>query len=526
MRNFLLAGVASLALAPAPLLAQETQAIPDTVQAYPESTNTIDTIIPDATAARSAPAPTGDAVLDRLNALEAKIDQLEARNKQLEEEAVSTQDRVNKVEVRAARSVQPGPAPTFADVNGNFTFKPRGTFQLDYGAARATRGAYNFSDGTDIRRGRFGFDGTFFKNYKYRIEAEYVKGTVNLLDAYVQYVGAKNWTFTAGQQKAPYGLEANSTDALNSFLERGMANTAFGAVGAERRVGITAAYNYGNDRIIATVGIFGAGESVIRNATTRDEPYGFNGRVTFEPINDVDKLIHVGASAFKTYNVPGNALTLSDRPGFREDGGLLVSTGTSLTTGASSPSTASVAGALVNGPQTGVKNATYWGLEAAGVYGPFSVQGEYNKLHVDRYGAATSGNFDGYYVFGSFFLTGESRIFKGGVVDRVKPFADFNPANGKWGAVEFLARYDVLDLTDKNVSPLDRRGETFTGAINWYLNPNLRLFVNYIHFKGENSPIAGGTLGGFVATPTAAQITRFGTTAKGDAIATRLQVDF
>jgi phosphate-selective porin OprO/OprP len=525
MRTFLLAGVASLALIPAPLLAQEAQAIPDTVQAYPESTNTIDTVIPDATATAAAPAPTGDAVLDRLNALEAKISRLEARNKELEEEAATTQDRVQKVEVRAARAVQPGPAPTFADVNGNFTFKPRGTFQIDYAAARRRAGGYNFSDGTDIRRGRFGFDGTFFKNYKYRIEAEYVKGTVNLLDAYVQYVGAKNWTFTVGQQKAPYGLEANSTDALNSFLERGMANVAFGAVGAERRVGVTAAYNYGNDKLIATFGVFGSGEAVTRNATTRDESYSFNGRVTFEPINDTDKLVHLGASGFKVFNIPGNALTLSDRPGFREDGGLLVSTLGSLSTG-TSPAVGSTAGALVNGAQTGVKNATYWGLEAAGVYGPFSVQGEYNKLHVDRYGAATSGNFDGYYVFGSFFVTGESRTFKGGAVDRVKPFADFNPSKGTWGAVEILARYDVLDLTDKSISPLARKGETWTGAINWYLNPNLRLFVNYIRFKGQNSPLAGGTVGGFVAAPTAAQIARFGTTAKGDAIATRLQVDF
>lgn len=519
MHNTLLAGVASLALAPAPLLAQ--QAIPDTVQAYPEGNSTIDTVIPDAPAAKAVPAPTGDAVLDRLNALEAKISQLEARNKQLEEEAVSTQDRVQKVEVRAARAVQPGPAPTFADVNGNFTFKPRGTFQVDYGHAHARRGGYEFSDGTDIRRGRFGFDGTFFKNYRYRIEAEYVKGTVNLLDAYVQYVGAKNWTFTVGQQKAPYGLEANSTDALNSFLERGMANVAFGAVGAERRVGVTAAYNYGNDKLIGTIGLFGSGEAITRNGTTRDESYGVNGRVTFEPINDTGKLIHVGASAFKVFNIPGNALTISDRPGFREDGGLLVSTGTSLSTG-----TAPTAGALVATPQTGVRNATYWGLEAAGVYGPFSVQGEYNRLHVDRYGAATSANFDGYYIFGSFFLTGESRSFRGGTVDRVKPFADFNPSKGSWGAFEVLARYDVLDLTDTSLSPLARKGETWTGAVNWYLNPNLRLFVNYIRFKGENSPLAGGTVGGFIAAPSVAQIGRFGTTAKGDAIATRLQVDF
>lgn len=508
MRNYLLAGTAILALAPAAANAQQEAPIPDKVQAFPENTNTIDTVIPDAAPTpTAAPAATGDPVLDRLNALEAKIARLEARNKELEEQSAVTQDRVQKVEVRSARAVQPGPAPTFADVNGNFTFKPRGTFQIDYAAIRGRGSAgYDYNSGTDIRRGRIGFEGTFFKNYKYRIEAELVKGTVNLLDAYVQYTGVKNWVFTVGQHKAPFGLEANSTDALNSFLERGMANVAFGAVGAERRVGISAAY--GTDKINATFGVFGVGEAVGRNpiapntVSTPDEGYGFNGRVVFEPINDVNKLVHVGASGFKAYSIAGNSvLNLGDRPGFREDGGLLVSV--------SLPGTATF-----GSPETGVKNATYWGLEAAGVYGPFSVQGEYNRLHLDQYGAAPSANFDGYYVFGSFFVTGESRTFKGGVVDRVKPFNDFNPAAGKWGAVELLARYDVLDLTDHDISPLDRKGYTWTGGVNWYLNPNLRMVVNYIRFHGLNSPL--------VRTPA----TRFGTTAKGDALATRLQVDF
>jgi phosphate-selective porin OprO/OprP len=270
-------------------------------------------------------------------------------------------------------------------------------------------------------------------------------------------------------------------------------------VGAQRRVGVTAAYV--TDKITATFGVFGSGEAVQRNALTPDEGYGFNGRIVYEPINDTNRLVHVGASAFKAFSIGGNALTLGDRPGFREDGGLLVSLAL--------PGTATF-----GSPETGVKNATYWGLEAAGVYGPFSVQGEYNKLHVDQYGAAPSGNFDGYYVFGSFFATGESRTFKSGVVDRVKPFNDFNPAAGKWGAIELLARYDVLDLTDHDISPLDRKGHTWTGAINWYLNPNLRVFLNYIRFQGQNSPL--------VRTPA----TRFGTMAKGDALATRLQVDF
>jgi phosphate-selective porin OprO/OprP len=120
----------------------------------------LDTIIDDQPAPSAPPASTGDPVLDRLNALEAKIAALEARNKQLEEQAAETTTRVEKVEVRAAKGVQPGVAPTFADVGGNFSFKPRGTLQVDYAGLNERAGGYDYNNGTDLRRARFGFDGT------------------------------------------------------------------------------------------------------------------------------------------------------------------------------------------------------------------------------------------------------------------------------------------------------------------------------------------------------------------------------
>jgi len=226
-----------------------------------------------------------------------------------------------------------------------------------------------------------------------------------------------------------------------------------------------------------------------------------NGRVTFEPIQDTGRLVHVGASAFHVSQIAGKSVTLSDRPGTRVDNGLIESV-------ALGPVTSGTA-------QTrGVKDATYLGAEGALVFGRFSAQGEYGHLNVDRYGTAASGNFDGYYVFGSVFLTGESRSFKAGTIDRVKPFNDFNPAAGHWGAFELAVRYDRMDLTDFAIAPVSHLATSWTGGLNWYLNPNTRFIFNYIRFKGTNSPL--------VAAPASIN----GTTAKGDAYATRLQFDF
>ncbi len=515
--HLLLGSVALLALA-TPALAQETP------QAYPENSG-LDVPIDEAKPADAAPAPTGDAVLDRLNTLEARIRQLEARNAELEASSAEVATRVEKVEVRAATAVQSGPAPTFADVTGDFTFKPRGTFQLDYAAYNEGKGGYDYNNGTDIRRARFGFDGTAFKKFKWRIEAEYVKSTVNLLDAYIQYALNPKWSVTFGQQKAPFGLEANSTDAFNSFLERGMANTAFGAIGAERRVGVN--LGYASDHLYANLGVFGAGEAVQRNADSPDEAQGINGRIVWEPIVDTDKLVHVGVSGYRASNfqtvaavssvatctgstaatctfttaaakVP-NTVRLSDRPGSRIDGGNLIDTGSI----------------------TNVRSATFVGGELALVKGPFSIQGEYDHLTLDRYGADPSLSFDGFYVFGSWFLTGESRAFKGGSADRLKPFNDFNPSAGKWGAVELLVRYDQIDLSDYRFGTGTNltnagKGTSWTGGINWYLNPNTKFVFNYIHFKGDNSPLNST---GKVGKTAPIQ-------AEGDVLGTRLQFDF
>ncbi len=532
MRLSLLTGVSLLALAPAPLLAQANaqsnpgQDTPAAVAA-PAVTGTpaptsasedlssetissdqaaspIDTLVDadKADAPPPPPAPTGDKVTDRLNALEYKVKLLEARNKQLEEQAEVNDSRLVSVETRSvqtAKNVTFGWGPTFSEPSGNFTFKPRGVIDLDYAGFRDRRGGYDFNNGTQIRRGRFGFDGTAFKSFGYRIEAEYVGGAVTLLDAYLSYTGIKNFVFTVGQQKAPYGLEANTSDNFNTFMERGMANVAFGAVGAERRVGVTAAYV--SNKINATVGLFGVSESIGRNATTPDEGYGVNGRVTFDPILATGRVVHLGVSGYRATNFAGNTITaIGDRPNVRVDNGLLESV--------------TISGTRVGGVQTGAKNATFLGAEAAVVYGPFSAQGEYGHLAIDRFGTASTVKFDGFYGFASFFLTGESRPFKNGLVDRLKPIADFDPQKGNWGAFELAARYDQLDLTDKGFSPLNRKARSWTGAFNWYLNGNVKLLFNYIRFSGQNSPL--------VVAPVAVN----GTTEKGEAFATRLHLDF
>ncbi len=503
-------GASLLALAIAtPAIAQNE---PATSGAAPSGPGVIDELAPPSSPADEAPpAPTGNAVIDRLNALEAKVKSLEARNAELETRLESTNDRVQHVEVKSSKGLGTnGVVPTFADSTGATTFKMRGVIDADYVAFNERRGSYDYNNGTAFRRARLGLEGTAFKVFNWRIEADFAGNTVNLQDAYVQFVGFKNkkLQLTLGQHKAPFGLESNNSDNYNVFLERGIFNVAAGNLMAERRIG--ASFGYASDTLNATVGIFGENESIgraanadavvkpdpassapaVSAANAPDEGWGFNGRVTWEPIYDTGKILHVGVSGSwrKALRSATNVgARLSDRPNIRVDGGNIIDTGTIFD----------------------ATDAQYLGAEAAGVFGPATIAGEYGRVWIDRAVGAPTTKVDGFYVYGTVFLTGESRPFKNGNFDRIKPFTNFD-GKGDWGAWELAVRYDRADFSDTPVSAnAGNKANTWTAGLNWYWNPNIKLQFNYIRFAGDNTPL----------DPVGAKT-------KGDALATRLHIDW
>jgi len=464
MRFLLLTGTALAALAGAPAYAQDP-----------------------------APPATGDPILDRLNALEARVKQLEARNAELEQQAAATATKVEAAEKRESKQVQFGWAPTLSDEKGDFTFKPRGVIEADYAVFGERAGGYDYNDGTAFRRARIGLEGTALKVFNYRIEVDFAGNQVGLTDAYLQYAGIPKLLVTAGQHKAPFGLESNNSDNYNIFLERGMFTNAFGNAGAERRIGLSAAYAP-RDNLNLAVGLFGDNESITRSTgaavtDSPDESVGGNARVTWEPVLEKGRILHLGASGYYRTNVKsgdvGSAVRLSDRPNIRIDNGNIADSGVI----------------------TGVDSLRYAGAEAAAVFGPVTVAGEYGRLWVDRPGLSDP-SFDGFYVYATWFLTGETRPFRNGNFDRVKPRRTF--AKDGAGAFELAVRYDRLDLSDTPVlARAGNRSESLTFGLNWYLNPYAKVLFNWVHFNGTNTPLDP-----------------IGNRTAGDAWATRLHVDF
>jgi phosphate-selective porin OprO/OprP len=502
MRILLLAGASLLALSTT-ALAQEGEDVPAT----DSSESPIDTLVPAEAgpAAVAAPAPTGDPILDRLNLLEARVKQLEARNAQLEQQNELNEGRLQSVETRSAKAVQFSWAPTLSEPTSSFTFKPRGVIEFDAVAFLENKGGHDYNNGTGFRRARLGFEGTAFKYFPYRIEVDFAGNAVSILDAYLQYTKIPKTVLTLGQHKAPFGLESNNSDNYNNFLERGMFTNAFGAVGAERRIGFSAAYAP-KETINIAVGAFGDNESVTRSSgapvtDTPDESWGFNGRATWEPIFDTGKILHLGAAgyyrtALKVGDVQ-DAVRLSDRPNIRVDNGNIADTGSIL----------------------GVESVYYAGAEAAAVFGPLTLAGEVGRLWLNRPDASDE-HFTGFYGYASYFLTGETRPFRGGNFDRVRPLKELGKDG--LGAFELAVRYDQLNLgrvcrlavTPVTICPtanqfLGTKAQTTTLGLNWYFNPFAKLMFNWVHFWGDNTPLDP-----------------IGTETKGDALASRLHLDF
>jgi phosphate-selective porin OprO/OprP len=124
------------------------------------------------------------------------------------------------------------------------------------------------------------------------------------------------------------------------------------------------------------------------------------------------------------------------------------------------------------------------GAELAAVWGPASFQGEYIRSFYDT--VSGDAEFDGYYGYVSYFLTGESRAYDGktGAFKRVKPMSIVGK-NGGFGAWEFAARYSYIDLNDGAFNGGRERNYSF--GLNWHATPNIRLMANYTYVDSDDT---------------------------------------
>ncbi|MEA3009183.1 MAG: phosphate-selective porin OprO and OprP [Sphingomonadales bacterium] len=337
-------------------------------------------------------------------------------------------------------------APQFEDKKSGFSFKPKGLVQFDAGFVgtpgpelSGTVGGLNYNNlgwNGRARRLVLGAEGALPGGFGYNVEFNFAQGAVDYEDIVLTYQRPKSpIKLTIGNFYPLSSLETMTSSRLTSFLERASFTDAFGY---NRRLGAAVALlDPDRDRYTLTAGLFG---QEINNAAFNRTGWQASVRGTFAPtVGDVR--LHLGANfqhrvaQRDARNVQYRARPFTQITDQRfVDTGLIAADGDDIA-----------------------------GLELGAIVRSFHFAAEAQRLWVRGYrpGRAFGANdgvagglfyagdpgFRSAYAEAGYYLTGESRGYKGGRWDRPKVLHPFN--EGGWGALQLNARLDWLDLGDR-----------------------------------------------------------------------------
>jgi phosphate-selective porin OprO/OprP len=345
--------------------------------------------------------------------------------------------------------------------DGKFKLNIGARAQLDWnisdpgGAVKEEFGLRGTPTGVEFRRARLSLAGLMYGIVDYKFEYDFADGNVAFKDVYmgmkkvpiVQYV-------RVGHFKEPFSLEEITSDDFVTFQERALPN----AFAPSRNTGVAVMPVFFDERMTATAGAFRQTDDTGYGYGS-DQEYNVTSRVTGLPWYDDGgrNLVHLGFSYSHKFR-DQDEISFSQRPESHLFPVTLVDTDDIVTDGVD----------LIN-------------PELALVVGPWSLQAEYMHAFVSQVDNPNP-DFGGFYIYGSYFLTeGDQRRYRpaNGAFEKPIPKSDFGWGEGSgWGAWEVAARYSRLDLSSENVD--GGAEDNISGQLNWYLNPNTKIGLNYV----------------------------------------------
>jgi phosphate-selective porin OprO/OprP len=292
--------------------------------------------------------------------------------------------------------------------------------------------------------------GSLYKNTFFKAEFDFAGGDATFKDV---YLGLSNVPMLAniriGNQKMPFSLEALTSSRFQTFMGRAM---AVEALAPGRQHGIMFYDAPCDGQWTWAVGFSGDSNDYGNGTTDKSLYLRIAGAPIYEPKAEQYTVVQIGGSiAYRRMD--------DDQWEF-------------CTGPESCP-----APEIVDTGWFEAEHGLFWGLEALVIYGPFSFQAEYMVADMDakHYDDPV---FSGWYAYASFFLTeGDRRHWGDTIGQRVYPKTLFHDDPGT-GAVELALRYSDIDLDDEDV--YGGEADTWTIGLNWYLNSQTRVMLNYI----------------------------------------------
>jgi phosphate-selective porin OprO/OprP len=360
----------------------------------------------------------------------------------------------------------------FSSADTNFAIGIHGLVQMD---SRTYFGDNNVANsGFLLRRARPIITGTVFHDFDFNLTPDFA-GTVQILDAYINYHYNPGLQLETGKFKPPIGLEALQSDANLYLNERSLVTDLV----PNRDIGVELHGEPFGGAISYAAGVFdGAPDySSTTSNTNLDSDLAFDGRIFLQPWikSDANWLRGLGFGVGGSYeNASGvNGLT----SGYTTDGQQRFFAYSATT--------------IANGQHWRVSPQAYY------YWGPLGIMSEYaisdQKVRTTPPAAVAQGDLGNtaWEVQGGWILTGEDASYTG-----VTPRHPFNLRGGGWGAWQVVGRYEQLNV-DNSAFPTFASSAVSASAahawsvgFNWYLNRNIRFNASYSQttFSGYTGP--------------------------------------
>jgi phosphate-selective porin OprO/OprP len=326
----------------------------------------------------------------------------------------------------------------------------------------------NLSSGTELRAIRVAVDGTYGDLWDFKVEADFADSKLTLKDAFIAYGGFSRAGLRIGQFKEPISLEALTSSRHITFMERGLPN----ALLPSRHLGALGSVQ--GETWLLQGGLFGQSASDVGSSDlSGSEGWAATARATIAPLMEEDRLVHLGGSISR--RTPDASSGTAQEVSFKARPETHVDRTAWLDTG----------------DIEDVDNTVLMGLEAVGVFGPASVQGEYMRTSINGLDSTDDAVVDGAYVLVTWFPMGGSRAYRSSSrkMDEIKPSDD-------GGTLELAARFSTLDLNGEDGEIGGGSADQITLGANWYFTPKVRLMANLIFVDNDEFATGDGDFAG------------------------------
>jgi phosphate-selective porin OprO/OprP len=372
--------------------------------------------------------------------------------------------------------------PFLRTTDGSFKLELGGRLQVNWVTPEDDASTVTGTDLVNrffVRRARLEADGLLFDWIAFRVQGDFTEGNVVLKDAYLDF---RAWPFLGlrtGQFKVPFSREELISSTLIDFVERSILNELAPA----RDFGVMAHGSLFRRVVSYNFGVFnGSGEDTADNNDGKD----LAGRVTLAPFRNT------GLAFLKNLDLGGNftwgpAGTLASAQG--------------RTTGRTPTRFAYFAAQPARGDRT------RFGGDLAWSWGPVGLLFEYLRQQNERDGLGPAADPDlddvvaeGWQIYATWLITGETKV----IGTQVVPRRNFAPLAGRWGpgAWQLGVRFahldfssdDPVDFFDGNIndaipgggSTAENGVDALTVGVNWYLNPRVRVMLNWTQYWFDN----------------------------------------